>query len=59
MDYTQVLRQLRAEGNPTPCPRMQIKITNARAELEKAMTAVMSSMGETLVWLPEYDKVAE
>lgn len=59
MDYTQVLRQLRAEGNPTPCPRMQIKITNARAELEKVMTTIMSSMGENLVWLPEYDKVAE
>ena len=38
---------------------MQIKITNARAELEKVMTTIMSSMGENLVWLPEYDKVAE
>lgn len=59
MDYAEVLRQLRAEGNPTPSQRMRIAIPNAREELEKAMTVVMSSMGETLVWLPEYDRVAE
>lgn len=59
MDYAEVLRQLRVEGNPTPSQRMRIAIPNAREELEKAMTVVMSSMGETLVWLPEYDRVAE
>lgn len=59
MDYAEVLRQLRVEGNPTPSKRIRIAIPNAREELEKAMTVVMSSMGETLVWLPEYDRVAE
>lgn len=59
MDYDEILNQLKTEGNPTPSPRLRFSIPNAREELEKAMAAVLSRMGEKLVWLPEYDKVAE
>lgn len=59
MDYTEVLRQLRAEGNPVPSQRFRVSIPNAREELKKAMTAILGSMGEKLIWLPEYDKVSD
>lgn len=59
MNYDEILNQLKTEGNPTPSPRFRFSIPNAREELEKAMAAVLSRMGEKLVWLPEYDKVAE
>lgn len=59
MNYDEILNQLKTEGNPTPSPRFRFSIPNAREELEKAMDAVLSRMGEKLVWLPEYDKVAE
>lgn len=59
MNYDEILNQLKTEGNPTPSPRLRFSIPNAREELEKAMAAVLSRMGEKLVWLPEYDKVAE
>jgi DNA replication protein DnaC len=59
MNYDEILNQLKTEGNPTPSPRFRFSIPNAREELEKAMAAVLSRMGEKLVWLPEYDKVAD
>lgn len=59
MSYDEILNQLKTEGNPTPSPRFRFSIPNAREELEKAMAAVLSRMGEKLVWLPEYDKVSE
>lgn len=59
MNYDEILNQLKTEGNPTPSSRLRFSIPNAREELEKAMSAVLSRMGEKLVWLPEYDKVAE
>lgn len=58
-NYSDVLRQMKAEGSPVPSQRPRLVIPNARQELEKAMTAVLSAMGEKLVWLPEYDRVAE
>lgn len=59
MDYDEIFNQLKTEGNHTPSPRFRFSIPNAREELEKAMGVVLSRMGEKLVWLPEYDKVAE
>lgn len=59
MNYDEILNQLKTEGNPTPSPRFRFSIPNAREELEKALGVVLSRMGEKLVWLPEYDKVAE
>lgn len=59
MNYDEILNQLKTEGNPTPSSRFRFSIPNAREELEKAMAAVLSRMGEKLVWLHEYDKVAE
>lgn len=59
MNYEEVLKQLRSVGNPVPSSRFQVAIPDAREELHKAMTVVLSSMGERLQWLPEYDEVAE
>lgn len=59
MDYNEILKQLETEGNPVPSHRFRFSVPNAREELEKAMTAVLSRMGEKLVWLPEYDEVAK
>lgn len=42
-----------------PAQRFRIAIPNAREELKNAMGAVLASMGERLVWLPEYDRVAK
>lgn len=50
---------MKVEGSPVPAQRPRIIIPNARQELENAMNAILSSMGERLVWLPEYDKVAD
>ncbi len=50
---------MKVEGSPVPTQRPHIVIPNARQELENAMNAILSSMGERLVWLPEYDKVAD
>lgn len=59
MNYEDVFQQMKAEGSPVPFQRFRIAIPNARQELEKAMTAILSSMGERLEWLPEYDRVAD
>lgn len=59
MDYSEILRQLKNEGNPVPAQRFRIAIPNAREELRNVMASVLVSMGERLVWLPEYDRVAE
>lgn len=59
MDYNEILKQLETEGNPVPSHRFRFSVPNAREELEKAMTTVLSRMGEKLVWLPEYDEVAK
>ena len=59
MDYSAIFRQIKNEGNPVPAQRFRIAIPNAREELKNAMGAVLASMGERLVWLPEYDLVAE
>lgn len=59
MNYESILKQLKEEGNPVPSQRFRISIPNAREELKNAMTAILGSMGEKLIWLPEYDKVAD
>ena len=59
MNYEDVFQQMKAEGSPVPSQRFRIAVPNARQELEQAMTAILSSMGERLEWLPEYDKVAD
>lgn len=59
IDYSEIFRQMKVEGSPVPAQRPRIIIPNARQELENAMNAILSSMGERLVWLPEYDKVAD
>ena len=59
IDYSEIFRQMKVEGRPVPTQRPHIVIPNARQELENAMNAILSSMGERLVWLPEYDKVAD
>ena len=59
MDYSAILRQIKIEGNPVPSQRFRIAIPNAKEELKNVMSAVLDSMGERLVWLPEYDRVAE
>ena len=59
MNYDEILKQLKIEGNPTPCARFTFSIPNAKEELVTAMSAVLGAMGERFVWLPEYDKVAE
>lgn len=59
MNYEEVFQQMKAEGNPVPSQRLHIAIPNAKQELEKAMTVILSSMGERLKWLPEYDRVAD
>lgn len=59
MDYAEIFRQMKVEGSPVPAQRPRIAIPNARQELEDAMTAILSSMGEQLVWLPEYANVAD
>lgn len=59
MDYAEIFRQMKVEGYPVPAQRPRIAIPNARQELEDAMTAILSSMGEQLVWLPEYNRVAD
>lgn len=59
IDYSEIFRQMKVEGSPVPAQRPRIIIPNARKELENAMNAILSSMGERLVWLPEYDKVAD
>lgn len=59
MDYAEIFRQMKVEGSPVPAQRPRIAIPNARQELEDAMTAILSSMGEQLEWLPEYDRVAD
>lgn len=58
MSYEEILKQLRTEGNPVPCARFRFRIPDARTELKNALVTVLSAMGERLVWLPEYDKVA-
>ena len=59
MNYEDVFQQMKAEGSPVPYQRFRIAIPNARQELENVMTAILSSMGERLEWLPEYDRVAD
>lgn len=59
MNYEDVFQQMKAEGSPVPSQRLRISVPNARQELEQAMTAILSSMGERLEWLPEYDRVAD
>lgn len=59
MNYDEILTQLETEVNPVPAQRFRFSIPNAREELQQSMTAVLSRMGENLIWLPEYDKVAE
>ena len=59
MNYEDVFQQMKAEGSPVPSQRFRISVPNARQELENAMTSILSSMGERLEWLPEYDKVAD
>ena len=59
MDYAEIFRQMKVEGSPVPAQRPRIAIPNARQELKDAMTAILSSMGEQLVWLPEYANVAD
>lgn len=59
MNYEDVFQQMKAEGSPVPSRRLRISVPNARQELEQAMTAILSSMGERLEWLPEYDRVAD
>lgn len=58
-NYSDVIKQLSIEGNPVPARRFSFSIPNAKAELKGALSAVLESMGEKLVWLEEYDRVAE
>ena len=48
MNYDEILKQLKIEGNPTPCARFTFSIPNAKEELVTAMSAVLGAMGERL-----------
>lgn len=59
MNYEDVIKQLKIEGNPIPTQRFCFSIPNAKEELASALDAVSKSMNEQFVWLPEYDRVVE
>ena len=46
------------EGFNTPIRRFTFALPNAKEELQEAMSCIARSMGERLLWLPEYDEVA-
>lgn len=58
MDYNTVLSQMAKEGFSTPIRRFTFALPNAKEELQEAMSCIARSMGERLLWLPEYDEVA-
>lgn len=58
MDYEAVLSQMAKEGFGVPTRRFSFTLPNAKEELREAMSCVARSMGERLIWLPEYDEVA-
>lgn len=58
MDYSNILAQMSKEGFSAPVRRFTFSLPNAKEELRNAMTCVARSMGEQLLWLPEYDEVA-
>ena len=58
MDYNTVLSQMAKEGFNTPIRRFTFALPNAKEELQEAMSCIARSMGERLLWLPEYDEVA-
>lgn len=58
MDYNTVLSQMAKEGFSAPIRRFTFALPNAKEELQEAMSCIARSMGEKLLWLPEYDEVA-
>lgn len=59
LTYEQILHNMEAVGKPVPKKRPIISIPNAKEELLGALQTIGSVLGETIHWLPEYDKVAD
>ena len=59
MNYDTILEQMKIEGSPIPQRRNVFKIPNAKQELKDALDVVGKTIGETIEWIPEYDRVAE
>lgn len=58
MNYDEILLNMEREGFRGPRKRFSFCMPNAKAELESALRVVANRLGEPLVWLPEYNEVA-
>lgn len=59
MDYKDILTRMKLEGSPIPDRRPSFSFPNAKEELRMALETIGNAMNEKIIWLPEYDKVAE
>lgn len=58
-DYKRVVEDMRAARLTVPENRVLVRVSNALEELKAAMNYFVSLEEKKLVWMPQYDRVAE
>lgn len=58
-NFKQIFDEMKSVGIPVPAARVKIVIPNASVILKNAMSYFLSAEHKQLLWLPEYDRVAE
>lgn len=58
-EFAEIFEQMKAHGMKAPTPKVFIRIPNAKTILRNALTYFLSLEDRQLVWLPQYDAVAE
>lgn len=58
-DYVDFFERMKAHGMKVMQPKVIIQIPDAKTVLRKALTYFLGLEGKRLVWLPQYDEVAE
>lgn len=58
-NFSDVYEQMKAHGLKVPANRVFIKVPDAKNILKDALTFFLAQEGKQIVWLPQYDQVAD
>lgn len=58
-NFEEIVNNMRSHGLKLPVERVNISVPDAKNVLIKAMTFFLNKQGKTLVWLQQYDEIAD
>lgn len=58
-EFEEIFERMKTHGLKVPINKVQIKVPNAKTVLENALRYFLSLEGREMIWLPQYDLIAE